>query len=351
MKKMKNKSLLIIIGLLLVCVISLLYVTLINKKENPKEDKPIKKVEKAVEEEKKRNIEIVDIYSITRPYAFVVNNTPVAVKVQEGLNKAYLVYEFPTEGNTSRLMALYKDLDDVTVGTIRSARHNFIDYANESDAIFVHFGWSHYAEGELKKGAIDFLNGNSGKYSSAFWRSNPEKLASEHTAYTSISKIKDYVAKNNYRLESDNTLLLNYVNEDIDLSKFENSKSANTITLPYGNITTVFKYNKDTKEYTKFLNKNEIKDHKTKEKITTKNIIIVKIDYKMASDNYYWDLKTTGTGNGYYITNGMSVPIKWEKTSRNAKSKYTYLDGKEIEVNDGRTYIEVHTNKKKVTIE
>lgn len=351
----KNNLLILIISVLIIICAIVLCLTLYKREK--KIDSPIKndnneKVEKNnVIENETKNFKIFNTSSKTRPYAIVVNNTPVAVKVQEGLNKAYLVYEFPTEGNTSRLMALYKDVDNINIGTIRSSRHNFTDYANENDAIFVCYGWSHYSEDELKKGSIDFINGISSKYSSVFWRSNPEKLASEHTAYTSISKIKDYVTKNNYRLESDNTLLLNYVNEDIDLSKFENSKSANTITLPYGNITTVFKYNKDTKEYTKFVNKNEIKDHKTKEKITTKNIIIVKIDYKMASDNYYWDLKTTGTGNGYYITNGMSVPIKWEKTSRNAKSKYTYLDGKEIEVNDGRTYIEVHTNKKKVTIE
>ena len=70
----------------------------------------------------------------------------------------------------------------------------------------------------------------------------------------------------------------------------------------------------------------------------------------MASDNHYWDLKTTGSGDGWYITNGKAVPIKWSKKTRYTKSKYTYLDGTEIELNDGRTYIEVHSKKKKVTI-
>ena len=80
------------------------------------------------------------------------------------------------------------------------------------------------------------------------------------------------------------------------------------------------------------------------------NIIIVKIPYKMMSDKYYWDLKNTGTGKGYYITNGKYVPITWKKDSRNAKSKYYYADGTEIQVNDGRTYIEVNTTSYKVTI-
>ena len=130
-----------------------------------------------VDTKENNKVKIVDENSKTRPYAIVVNNTPVAVKVQTGLNKAYLVYEIPTEGNTSRLMALYKDIDeDFTIGTIRSSRHDFIDYALESNAIFVHYGWSHYAEDDQKTGVIDYINGLFG---GPFWRDNPEKLASE----------------------------------------------------------------------------------------------------------------------------------------------------------------------------
>ena len=75
----------------------------------------------------------------------------------------------------------------------------------------------------------------------------------------------------------------------------------------------------------------------------------------MCDDNYYWDLDTIGSGDGYYITNGYAVPIKWNKSSRSAKTKYTYakgtvidgqdVGGQEITVSDGRTWIEVQTIK------
>ena len=67
-------------------------------------------------------------------------------------------------------------------------------------------------------------------------------------------------------------------------------------------------------------------------------------------DNYYWNIKNTGSGKGYYITNGKYVPITWTKDTRESKSKYYYLDGTEIQVNDGRTYIEVHVTSKNVNI-
>ena len=285
-----------------------------------------------------------------RPYAISVNNTNVAVKVQEGLNKAYIVYEIPTEFHTSRLLALFRDVNDLTVGTVRSCRHNFLDYAHENDAILICYGWSHWAQDELNAGGTDFMNGNESKWASAFWRNNPEKLAWEHTAYTGLAKIIDYTTKNNYRLTSDDSQLLNYSAEEITLDSIEGSTNATEVTIPYGGTTSKFTYDANTKMYTRIVNGKVNKDHNTKEAFTTKNIIIVKLAYSKTSDNYYWDLKNVGTGKGYYITNGKSIPITWEKKSRNEKTKYLYPDGSEIQVNDGRTYIEINPTEQKVTI-
>lgn len=309
-------------------------------------------VEPQVVEDK--SIKIVNTESKSRPYAVVVNNTPVAVKVQTGLNKAYLVYEIPTEGNTSRLMALYKDIDeDFTIGTIRSSRHDFVDYALESNAIFVHFGWSHYAEDDQKAGSINYING---LFDQGFWRNNPERLASEHTAYTSISKIKEAIEHKGFETEvedADDTILLKYSHDEIDLSAKENAMPASEVKLSYDghqNVTT-FVYDEATKMYKRQEMGNDCIDHETGENVTTKNIIIEKMPYSVCDDGYYWDLKTTGTGEGYYITNGVAVPINWSKSSRKSKTVYTYEDGTEINVNDGRTYIELQTTSQNTTIE
>ena len=85
--------------------------------------------------------------------------------------------------------------------------------------------------------------------------------------------------------------------------------------------------------------------------ISTKNIIIEKINCSTMPDGQYWNLQTTGSGSGWYITNGQAVPIKWSKSDRKAKTKYTYTDGTEIEVSDGRTYIEVMPTNRTEKIE
>ena len=313
-----------------------------------KEEESIKEETPPVIEEPKE-ISIIDVNSNTRPYAIVINNSTVAVKVQTGLQQAYIVYEFPVEGGLTRLMALYKDVPDFTNGTIRSSRHNFLDYAMEHDAIFIHYGWSHYAEDDERELRYDYINGTLG--GGPFWRENPESLATEHTAYTSIEKIKEYVKNKEIRSTTDQGLVLNYDINGVDLSKKDGNILANNIAIPSnGSINTTYEYDKENKNYKRFVNGNANIDYYTKEQFTAKNIIVQKINTKMASDNYYWDLETVGSGTGHYITEGYAVPITWSKENREAKTKYRYVDGTEIQLNDGNTYIQLQSNSQTLTI-
>ena len=90
---------------------------------------------------------------------FKGNDRPIAVMIdnhkdawpQAGLQDAYMVYEIVVEGGETRLMALFKGVNVDKIGPVRSARHYFLDYAMENDAIYVHFGQSPQAESDIKK--------------------------------------------------------------------------------------------------------------------------------------------------------------------------------------------------------
>lgn len=366
MKNLSKKSKIILIIAVVIVILAVVGILIFSSKKNNEDitNVPVNEennVEENKEPIKEGKVDIIDLNSNSRPYMVVVNNTAVAVQVQEGLNKAYMVYEVPTEGNTSRLLALYKDIEeDLVIGTIRSARHNFIDFALESDAILCCFGWSFYAESDLKSGIIDYFQG---LYGEPFYRNNPESLATEHTAYTSMKKLIEAAKSSGMRTTSEDSVVLNYDVDDVDLSVAGNVKVANSVTIPYGAAPQIasFKYDENSKMYIRYENGVKCVDHNTKEDVSTKNIIVVKIDYSMCDNNYYWDLKTVGTGEGYYITNGHAVPITWSKESRSAKTVYKYkagtilngedVSGKEISVSDGRTWVEVQTTKQTLTIE
>ena len=109
--------------------------------ENVSEEIP----EEIVEEKK------VQIYSGNeRPIAVMLDNSKASWP-QAGLNDAFLVYEMIVEGGETRLMALFKGADLDKIGSLRSARHYFLDYALENDAIYVHFGWSPQAQSDISK--------------------------------------------------------------------------------------------------------------------------------------------------------------------------------------------------------
>lgn len=340
---------------ILTLIISLFFISGCGKKteikpENNYSDVPNEQVNNENKEnEEKKKIEIIDLDSDSRPYAVVINNYPGAVKVQTGLSDAYLIYEMPVEGGMSRSLALYKDKTTAKIGTVRSARHNFLDYVLENDAIFVHFGWSHYAKEQMSTLKIDNINGLS---DSPFWRENPEKLATEHTAYTSLEKVINFAKNKGYRTTTDNKGVLNYSIDEIDLSSKDGSMVANNVVIPYSDnyYSVTFTYDADSKRYKRYVNGIAHTDYFTKEQYSAKNIIVTKINFTNADDNYYLDFNNTGTGDGYYITNGYAVPIKWEKSSRSSKTVYKYLDGTTINVNDGNTWIMMQSVNRKTTI-
>ena len=298
-----------------------------------------KTVKEKINNKVEMKIKIIDEKSNTRPIAVMINNHPKAVPNHAGLQDAYLLYEVIVEGGYTRIMALYKDKTTDRIGSVRSSRHYFLDYAMENDAIYVHFGWSPKAQTDISSYAINNING---LYDNAFWRDTSLNVAYEHTAFTSMEKINQIINKKGYRNDTKEKTLLNYDVYNIDISNLEGATSANNVVIPYSYIhTTKYEYDANNKVYKRYMNDKAHTDAVTKEQYTTKNIIIQKV-YNFSMDSYgRQDMNNVGTGEGYFITNGYAVPITWSKNSRKEKTIYKYLDGNELKVNDGNTYIQI----------
>ena len=99
------------------------------------------------------------------------------------------------------------------------------------------------------------------------------------------------------------------------------------------------------------MNNNPHLDRTTKQQLHYKNIIIMKVNNKTLDNEGRQDLSTTGTGEGYFITNGGVIEIKWSKDSRSSKTSYTYSNGDPIRVNDGNTFIQIVPINSNIVIE
>lgn len=285
------------------------------------------------------------------------NDRPIAVMIdnhngawpQAGLNQAYMVYEIIVEGGETRLMALFKGVNLDKIGPVRSARHYFLDYAMENDAIYVHFGQSPQAESDITRFSIHDINGIS-EDGTTFWRVRDKY--SPHNAVTNTEKILQSAKNKNYRTTSTNESVLNYVTDEVNL---EDGESAETITIPHSQLQTVrYEYDSENKVYVRYARNTKQTDWDTGDDVTAKNIIIT------FCDNYTLDdsenkgrqgLKNIGTFDGYYITNGKAIKIKCTKDARDEQTVYTDLEGNEIKVNDGNTWVNICPTDANVEIE
>ncbi len=302
-------------------------------------------VEKEEEKVPEKNINIFK--GDSRPIAFMIDNNKNA-QPQASLNSTYLVYEIIVEGGETRLMALFKGADCDEVGPIRSARHYFLDYVMENDAIYAHLGLSPQAQSQMPQFGINNINGQSydtGKArtkDSLYWRAKHKKAP--HNAYTNTASILQIAKSKGYKTTSDKESVLNYVSDEVILDK-EDAIVANDIVIPYTTSHKVeYKFDSQTNRYVRYSKNQKMLDETTKEAVTTKNLIITFAEnYTLndGEDKGRQDVVTVGSLDGYYITNGKAIKIKCNKESRESQTTYVDLNGNEIEVNDGNTWINI----------
>ena len=330
--------------ILVIVVGVIVYFVFFNKEEV--EEPSILENPEPVEEKK---LQILDLESDSRPIAVMVNNHKTAQPLQTGLNDAYLVYEIVVEGGITRMLAVYKDADDVTIGTIRSSRHYFLDYAQENDAVYVHYGWSPQAEEDIYNLGINNINGMVD--GDPFWRDTSLNVPTEHTVYTSIEDLEQSISDKGYRTTSEEDNLLKYSIDEIDLSIIDGAVKADEVEIEYSDYqTNTFVYDDVNKVYKKYSNDEERKDYITGETFTVKNIITYQVSNYSMDAKGRQEIENIGRGEGYLISNGYAVPITWEKDAPSRQTVYKFLNGEEITVNDGNTYIQIQPENKIIEI-
>lgn len=337
-KKKKDKVFIISVVIFIILVICIgIYYLFFNGNKSV-----VKKIEV------KKKIKIVNEDSNERPLAVMIDNN-VGYDTHAGLQDSYINYEIIVEGGYTRIMALFKDRDVSLIGPVRSSRHYFLDYALESDAIYAHYGWSTFAENDIKTLGVNNINGLTAD--SAYWRD--KKIAAPHNVFTSTETLYKYAESKNYDTKTDDWKLLNYSPNEINFKGPKKDKKtgevsddprivANSLSLKYSNNqTTSYAYDSENKYYLRFMDGKQHLDKTTRQQLHYKNIIIEKVENYDLDSYGRQDLETVGDGEGYYITNGYALPITWQKTNRDSKTIYKYLDGSKVVVNDGNTFIQI----------
>lgn len=366
-RKLSKKELVITISIIILGLIIAIFLWIFVIDKEPVEKPPTKEESKPTIEEPEKKLTIVDEDSNQRPVAVMIDNN-IGDGKHAGLQESYINYEIIVEGGLTRIMAIFKDKDVSLIGPVRSSRHYFLDYALESDAIYAHYGWSTYAQNDISALGVNNING---LYDDApFWRDTT--ISAPHNVFTTTEKLYSYASQKGYKTTTESWKLLNYTTEEVNLNEPVSTTTtinpetgmeeqipvtkdglltANTISIPYSYYQTrSYTYDATRKVYLRYMNDIPHIDKVTGEQLHYKNIIIEKVRNFQLDSAGRQDLDTVGTGEGYYITNGYALPIHWTKSTRSAKTIYTYSDGSEVEINDGNTFIQIMPSSYSPTI-
>lgn len=274
-----------------------------------------------------------------RPIGVMISNIKEALP-QYGISQAEVLYETIVEGGITRLFALFQDFSAEKIGPIRSSRHYFLDFALDHDAIYTHVGQSTYATKAFKELDVDRFYGIS-SIEGLFVFYDPDRVR-PHSSFTGKEELLSVWAHQEYRTElKEMTNKFDFSKEDTDLTDGTNLSS---ITLDYSYyIKPSFVYDPTTKEYYRFQFDQEHLDATTNEQLHFKNLIIQYTSiWQIKNDPYgCMDMNLIGEGEGLYITNGKSVPIRWEKADHYTATRYYLLDGSGLVINPGKTFISV----------
>ena len=277
-----------------------------------------------------------------RPLAIMINNNSAAMP-QLGVSKADIIYETLAEGDITRMLAIYQDVSGVgVIGSIRSARHYFVDLVQSYDAIFIFAGGSPQAYTALSDRKITRLDGVNGSLQQIFYRDSyrMQNMSMEHTMVTSSGLIERWLPTYGFRLEHKEGFKSNLLFADDGTP--DTDSQASKFTVKYDSSkSTAFSYDVDDKLYYIRQHGDYYIDGNDGKQLSFTNVLILKTDITLIPGDREGrrDVKTTGSGTGYFICGGKYIEIQWSRADNSSQFAYTLKDGSELLLGRGKTFI------------
>lgn len=259
----------------------------------------------------------------------MIENSPDA-RPQSGLKNSGVVFEAIAEGGITRFLALYQEQKPQLIGPVRSVRMYYVDWVAAFNASVAHIGGSAAALAEVRNGNyrdIDqFFN------PAYYWRATDRYAP--HNVYTSFEKLDEINTIKGYTSSS----FTAFPRQDSKPSEAPNATSVNvTISGPLYNSS--YAYNPTTNTYDRSQGGAPHLDREDGQ-ISPRVVIVLKVnEVTVMEDGYRQSIETIGSGPAYIFQDGVASEVTWSKASRADQIKFTDVEGKEVPLARGQTWI------------
>lgn len=284
-----------------------------------------------------------------RPLA-VMQASDVPARPDAGLSEADMVVEMPViTASITRLMAVYICNTPAEVGSMRSARHDFVHLAKGMDAIFAHWGRADiesFKEG-FNNGMIDNLNCNNdaGKSAEQCCFRKEGMARGVDSGYGKPEQFLACAKEFGYRTENQ---FVGYPHQ-AEAAEADRPATFHLRVAFAGPFAAEYDYDKTTNAYRRTWGNVSDTDRNDGKQVMPKNIAVLEARSEQIEGQYnnvqlgdpWYD--TDESGQAHYFFNGKHYAGSWKKDKSKIDSKLFFFDesGQEIKFVPGQIWVDI----------
>ncbi len=283
-----------------------------------------------------------------RPIAVMVDDEKTALP-HFGISTSDILYEMvnstANEGVT-RFMVMVKDWGSIQqLGSIRSTRPTNLQIFPEWNAVLCHDGGPFWNENFYKNKFVERFSGTFSRVKNGKPREFTEYILPgdleknfKNTGYSTTYN-EYYHGGPHFQFASRNN--------PNTLEQYSDSVACTKVTLPFHHNNPWLEYDESEGVYKYFqYGQPEVDAGNGNKQISFKNLLLQNARMEQLDDHGYMMYYPSETNrDGIYITNGRAVKVKWTKLNDLEPTRFYDLNGNEMKINVGQSYIALVSEK------
>lgn len=259
-------------------------------------------------------------------------NRPVS-----GFAAADLVLEMPVlVSDVTRLTAFYQCNEPTDIGSVRSARHDYLFMAEGWDAIVGHWGGSYHALNRIAVGEFQTINALSNPFNAFFRKDN---LPAPYNGFTTYERMWNALVQLGYRQE---TKFDGYEFKDDAPADQRGAPGTLTIAWP-GQFRVHYEYDPSSNRYQRFwAGTRQVDGEDNTTPVAPSTIAIMRAGNTFADGpGGYNDMAIEGEGSAEVHQDGQVIRGTWRKDERYKNDPVHFMDeaGNEITFTRGQVWV------------
>ena len=302
------------------------------------------------------NGEVLDEPYTGRIFAVTISNIRDALP-HYGTMEADILMEMWVNGSIIRDLALYTDVSKAeAIGSVRSDRLMFNQIVKMYDAVLADAAGSDQVLNDAKNTGVNRMTIDTGDSTDYSYRAKdrvftfkPESKY-EHTLFAKGAGLLDFAQKKGFSVTqpADKDYNLHFTEDGTPEGETANSVN---VTFTYRNnkkdTTMVYDESLGKYVYNQYGKAMVVGDTEDPECFT--NVIIMLAD--ITRGDVYYTANFTGGGTGYYANGGKIIPITWGCDGEESPFWFKTVDGADLELGVGNTYMAIAPQDSPVTYE